>query len=353
MENIVASAQRIIRNKNFVTIVGVILILVLLYWGYSTQINRAVEPVMVPVATQTIQPRTEITDDMVEMVSMPSISIRNNVLTTKNLVVGKYSNVNTVIPAGSMFYTDTVVDQSKLPDSVFVKVKKGDVVYNFDVDIESTYGNSIYPGNKIDIYMKTGNGTDEKVMLGKLVKNVEVLAVKDSSGMDVFENTSDSRSPAMLIFGVPEKINILLRKASYMDSLGVELFPVPHGGTVNTSGATEVSTQQLADYIEAHAVDIPISETKTVDELLPTIKQDKNNVTINYKKGCGSTYTCTYTKDNMSPVVVKKATQSVTFTTSGKITATLTEKDGTEHTTTENITIDSTEANNTTTQAVG
>ena len=258
MSNFLALAKRFLKNKNTITIIGVIVILVLLYIGYSSQINKAVEPVRVPVAVETIQPRTEITDDMVELVDMPNISIGDNVIRTKSLVVGKYSNINAVIPKGSMFYTDTVVDKDKLPDSVFVKVKKGEIVYNFPVDMETTYGNSIFPGNKIDIYMKAGNGNDEKVMLGKLVENVEVLAVKDASGKNVFENTSEERTPAMMIFGVPEEINLLLRKASYMSSLGVELFPVPHGGKVSTEGATEVSTQQLADYIEAHAVNIPV-----------------------------------------------------------------------------------------------
>lgn len=341
MNQFMASAQRIIRNKNFITIAGIILALFLLYWGYSSQINKAVEPVMVPVAVETIQPRTEITSDMIEMVEMPAVSVKDNVITSRNLVVGKYSNVNTVIPAGSMFYQDTVVEQSKLPDSVFVKVKKGEIVYNFDVDMESTYGNSIYPGNKIDIYMKTGDGTDEKVMLGKLVENVEVLAVKDSQGRNVFENSSESRTPDMLIFGVPEEINLLLRKASYMDSLGVELFPVPHGGSVQTEGATEVSTQQLADYIEAHAVNIPIAvkDTTTTDKLLPTFNQSNNAVTITFPKGCGSKYTCTYSKDNASARTVKKTSAKVAFTTSGTLTAIVTEKDGTEHTTTEEITI--------------
>ena len=345
MNQFIASAQRILRNKNFVTIAGVILVLVLLYWGYSSQINKAVEPVLVPVATETIQPRTEITSDMIEMVEMPAVSVRDNVIVNRNLVVGKYSNINTVIPAGSMFYQDTVVDQSKLPDSVFVKVKKGEVVYNFDVDMESTYGNSIYPGNKIDIYMKTGDGTDEKVMLGKLVQNVEVLAVKDSSGRDVFENSSEARTPDMLIFGVPENISLLLRKASYMGSLGVELFPVPHGGSVSTDGATEVSTQQLADYIEAHAVNIPLPAKETKDELLPTFTQNDNTVTVNYPKGCGYTYTCTYTKDNGKAVTVKAKSKNKTvskkvlFTQTGVISATVTEKDGTSHTATQNITL--------------
>lgn len=353
MNNFVASAQRFLKNKNTITILGVIAILVLLYIGYSSQINKAVEPVQVPTAVETIQPRTEITDDMVEMVSMPNISLSDNVIRSKAAVVGKYSNINSVIPRGSMFYTDTVIEKSQLPDSVFVKVKKGEIVYNFPVDMETTYGNSIYPGNKIDIYMKTGNGNDEKVMLGKLVENVEVLAVKDSSGRDVFENTSEERTPDMMIFGVPENINLLLRKASYMGALGVELFPVPHGGSVSTEGATEVSTQQLADYIEAHAVNIPVitSETTAVDKLLPKFKTagtTTKSVKITYPKGCGSEYTCTYVNGDNNPVTVKKTTATVKLTAAGVITATVTEKDGTVHTATEEVTFDTVnQANNT------
>ena len=345
MNNFVASAQRFLKNKNTITILGVIGILVLLYIGYSTQINRAVEPVQVPTAVETIQPRTEITDDMVEMVSMPNISLSDNVIRSKAAVVGKYSNINSVIPRGSMFYTDTVIEKSGLPDSVFVKVKKGEIVFNFPVDMESTYGNSIFPGNKIDIYMKTGNGTDEKVMLGKLVENVEVLAVKDSSGRDVFENTSEERTPDMMIFGVPENINLLLRKASYMGSLGVELFPVPHGGSVNTEGATEVSTQQLADYIEAHAVNIPVvtTEQTEVDKLLPKFKitgTTTKTIKMTFPKGCGSKYSCTYSVNDGRAVTVKKTTASVKLTATGTVSATLIEKDGTTHTATEEVTID-------------
>ena len=145
MDNVLASAQRLLRNKNAITIIGIILVLVLLYWGYSSQINNAVQPVSVPVATTTIQPRTEITDDMVTTINVPQISVSDNVILSKNSIVGKYSNINAVIPSGSMFYTDTVIEQSKLPDSVFIKVKKGEIVYNFDVDMDSTYGNSIFP----------------------------------------------------------------------------------------------------------------------------------------------------------------------------------------------------------------
>ena len=349
MNNLMASAKKFFKNKNVVTIIGVVIILVLLYIGYSTQINNAVEPVQVPVATQTIQPRTEITDDMVQLVDMPNVSISDNVITSTAQIVGKYSNVNSVIPEGSMFYTDTVISEDELPDAAFAKVKAGEVVYNFPVDMESTYGNSIFPGNMIDIYMKVGDGTEEKIMVGKLIENVEVLAVKDSSGRAVFENTSEERTPSMLIFGLKSNLYTLLKKASYMDGLGVELYPVPHGGEVDTQGATQVSTQQLVDYIDAHSINIPEPEiTNDDDPLVPTVKEtggNPNTVTITFPEGCDNKYTCTYVKDNGKSQRVTKNTQELVYTGNGTLTATVQEEDGTAH----SLTIDIPMTNSTTT----
>lgn len=335
MNNLMASAKKIFKNKNVVTVIGVVIILVLLYIGYSTQINSAVEPVQVPVATQTIQPRTQITDDMVQMVDMPNISLSDNVIRSRTQVVGKYSNVNSVIPEGSMFYTDTVINEEELPDAAFTKVKKGEVVYNFPVDMESTYGNSIFPGNMIDIWMKVGDGDEEPIMIGKLIENIEVLAVKDSSGRAVFENTSEQRSPSMMIFGLKSNLYTILRKASYMESLGVELYPVPHGGEVTEEGATQVSTQQLVDYIDAHSVNIPEPEpTVEEDTLMPTVTQtggNPNTVTVTFPDGCGDKYTCTYVKDGGRSQTVTRRSQDIVYTGNGTLTATLQEEDGTPH----------------------
>ena len=335
MNNLMASAKKFFKNKNVVTVIGVVIILVLLYIGYSTQINSAVEPVQVPVATQTIQPRTQITDDMVQMVDMPNISLSDNVIRSRTQVVGKYSNVNSVIPEGSMFYTDTVINEEELPDAAFTKVKKGEVVYNFPVDMESTYCNYIFPGNMIDIWMKVGDGDEELIMIGKLIENIEVLAVKDSAGRAVFENTSEQRSPSMMIFGLKSNLYTILRKASYMESLGVELYPVPHGGEVTEEGATQVSTQQLVDYIDAHSVNIPEPEvTPEEDTLMPTVTQtggNPNTVTVTFPDGCGDKYTCTYVKDGGRSQTVTRKSQDIVYTGNGTLTATLQEEDGTAH----------------------
>ena len=267
MNDLLAKIKRIAKNKNTVTIVGVILILGLLYWGYSSQVNTSVSPVTVPVAAETIQPRTQITADMISDMSVPSIAVVDNVYTSKNAIINMYSNVNTIIPKGSMFYREALVSKSELPDSAFFDIAEDEIPYMFNVTLESTYGNSIYPGSKIDIYMKAAD-EEGKVMFGKLLSDVLVISVKDSSGNDVFENTEDSREPAYLIFGLKDKYHLLLRKASYLD---VELIPVPHGGKiVSDDKVTTVASTVLEEYITSKTIVLPGQEGTTTEESTKT-----------------------------------------------------------------------------------
>ena len=260
MNNILISLKKFITNKNTVTILGVIVILGLLYWGYNTTIENQVKPVKIPVAKQTIQPRTLITDDMITYIDVPSIAVNTNVQKNKSSIVGMYSNVNTVIPAGSMFYSDVLVTEEQLPDSAFTAVKDGERPYALSVTTASTYGNSIFPGNKIDVFMKAVDESGQ-VMVGRLLAQVEVLAVKDSSGENVFEDSTTTRTPATLLFGVPEDVFILLKKSEYLKSYGVELFPVPYGGTIPIEGDLVVDRQELVNFIESNTVTF----TDTID----------------------------------------------------------------------------------------
>lgn len=255
MNSFMISLQKFFKNKNTVTIIGVVAIILILFFGYRYQIKKQVSPVTgIPVAATTIQPRTKITDDMLEYIDVaPIVLQKGEVITNKQAIVGKYSNYNTVIPKGSMFYNATVINEEELPDSAFIEVEDGQVPYNFPVTMDTTYGNSIFPGNYVDIYMKAVR-KDGKLMVGKLLENVKVLAVKDSSGRHVFENSQEARTPAFLIFGVSPEVNILLRKASYMSNYSTVLFPVPHGATIEEEGATAVTSQTLKDFINANTV---------------------------------------------------------------------------------------------------
>lgn len=262
MNNILISIKRFFKNKNVVTVLGVVVIMAILYIGYNMQLKSQVSPVEVPVAKQTIQPRTKITSAMIETISVPNIGVQGNVIKSQAQIIGKYSNINTIIPQGSMFYSEALISEDELPDSTYTQVKEGEVPYNFSVNMETTYGNSIAPGDKIDLYMKAVTD-DGQVMVGKFIENVEVLAVKDSSGKDVFENTDEGRTPAYIIFGVEEELHILLRKAEFMTTNDIEVFPVPHGGAVDESGKTKVSTEYLREFINSKTVNIPTDSTVT------------------------------------------------------------------------------------------
>lgn len=252
MNNIMVSLKKFITNKNTVTILGVLAILVLLYVGYNKTIEDQTKPIEIPVATRTIQPRELITDDMLTYITVPEAMLSENVVRVHQQIIGKYADINTVIPAGSMFYTDVLITKAQLPDKAFIEVKDGERPYALSVTTESTYGNSIFPNSKIDVYMKATDETGQ-VMIGRLLEKVEVLAVKDSMGENVFENTAETRTPATLLFGVEDKVFILLKAAEYLSAYGVELFPVPYGGTATIEGDLVVDREELVDFITTNA----------------------------------------------------------------------------------------------------
>lgn len=269
MNNFLMNLKRFFTNKNTITVIGVIVVVGLLYAAYSYQIGTQVNPIKIPVASVDIQPRTLITEDMVKYITVPKATVTTGAYTNSHLIVGKYSNYNTMIPAGSMFFQSTLVDFEDLPDSAFVDVKDGEIPYQFAVNMESTFGNSVYPGNKIDLYMKAVNDETGKLVLGKFLQDIEVLAVKDSSGRHVFENSQENRTPAYIIFGVSEEVHLLLRKAEYLREYSVELILVPHGGTVESEGTLTVSSQWLKNFIDTKTENLPeLEETVPSDEYI-------------------------------------------------------------------------------------
>lgn len=275
MNNFMISAKRLISNKNTVTIIGVLIILIILYWGYKSTIDSAVKPVNVPIAKKDIPPQTEVKAEDITWISVPSIAKQNNVLLTNGEIVGKYTGVNATIPEGSMFYKNVLVNRDQLPGSWLSKIKTDangipDEPYYFSVNIVTTYGNAIQPDSYIDVYMKAED-ENRLVMFGRLMENIQVLAVKDGNGEDVFSSVSENKSPAFLYFGVSKEYHILLRTAIYLQNKGIELVVVPHGGANPLTGDVEVSSEYLRDHIYALSVDIPDN-----DEYISQIKPEEN-----------------------------------------------------------------------------
>ena len=276
MNNLKASMKKFLGNKNTVTILGVILCLVILYIGYNYRINSKVELIQVPYAIQTIQPRTYITDDMIGTMNVPKSFLVGKYYSNRNNIVGKYSNYNTMIAKGSLFYVDLVVDEDELPDSAFTNVPEGYTVIIYPVNIYTTYANSMAPGSYINIYYKSLNDDDE-VMFGKFISNIEVLDVKDSSGRHVFENSEEDRTPAYLLFAVPEEMHLLLRKALYLENeYDVELILVPNTTTISEEDTVTVNSRQIEEFINSKTEFVSVDDLPNIGDEEVTEEEENN-----------------------------------------------------------------------------
>ncbi len=268
MNNVMKSLNQFLRNKNIVTIGGVILIIAILYFGYNSQIQRQVQPVRnVPIAQHEIPAGSMVTEEMIDYVDIPRMLMQEEkIARSSGEVVGKYVDYNTIVPDGSLFYRDVLIEEEILPDSIFDKVKDGHRVHRFPVSMETTFGNAILPGNMIDMYMKVVEPNTRKIIFGKLLENIEVIAVRDSRGIDVFSTRDREMTPSMIIFGLEPELHNLLNKAEYLTQYQVEIFPVPHGGSVEAPEGTMVRSEVLKDFINSYTFRNPELEEHYDDD---------------------------------------------------------------------------------------
>ena len=254
--------QKFLKNKNTVTILGVLACLVILYAGYTMRINQKTALVDVYYANQTIQPKTLITEEMVSKMSVPESFIKGNYYKNYNDIKGKYSNYNTVIAEGSIFYSDLLVAEEDLPDAMFYDVNEGERIVSFPVTTESTYGNSIMPSNKVDVYVKLME--KDKVVYGQYFEKVEVLAVKDSAGNNVFESSDETRTPAYVYFSLEEAKYLLFSSLEYIQDYytiyDIEIVLVPN--TVEFKAEEATATEVTSDYL----YDFTLDKIKQIDE---------------------------------------------------------------------------------------
>jgi len=247
------SVSKFLKNKNTVTILGVLACLVILYAGYTMRINQKTTLVDVYYANQTIQPKTLITTEMVSRTQVPKDFIKGNYYKKAEDIIGKYSNYNTMIAEGSIFYLDLLVNEEDLPDAIFYDVNEGERIVSLPVNTETTYGNSIMPSNKVDIYVKLIN-EDEEIVYGQFYEKIEILGVKDSSGNNVFENTEETRTPAFVYFSLDEAKYLLFSSLTeiqkYYTEYEIEIVLVPNTKEFKADEvtATEVTSDYLYDF---------------------------------------------------------------------------------------------------------
>lgn len=260
--------KKIFENKTVVTIVLGIICLLILYFAYEYRVSKEINKVKIYVAKETIPARTEITEDLIEEIEVAASMLNSNVIRDKKSIIGKYVNYNTYIPAGSAFYTSAIIEWKRMPDSAWSSIPTGDTVFSLPVSTMTTYGNSIFPNDKIDLYYQTKDDSGQLV-LGKLIEGITILAVKDKDGSHIFKKGSNQKDASALIFSVSEEYHILLRQAMYLSGT---LIPVPRNK--NYDKTTNISSTYLRNLIESRC-------EKVVPDVIDDNGSGDDNIKVN------------------------------------------------------------------------
>lgn len=249
--NVMEKIKKLLLNRNTVTILGVLAGVIALWFAYSITLDKAVKPTRVPVAVKDIPAGSIITKDDIEYVDINRDVLKKaSIITSSSQLINYYVNNNTSITKGSMFYTSQVVKKDELIDRDLEIIPENYKIYWLSVDNTTTYANSIYPGDKIDLWLLTK--VENNYVYEPFITNIEVLSVKDSKGQNVFDVNS-GRTPAVLAFAVPNDIFVYLSKVGFLS--GMSLYPVPiNKNNADKDATTEISNKELQTLIDSKSI---------------------------------------------------------------------------------------------------
>ena len=116
-----------------------------------------------------------------------------------------------------------------------------------------------------------------KVVFGKFLSDIEVLAVKNSQGQHVFENSDEVRVPAYMLYAVPEKYHLLIRKALYLaGKYDVELLIVPNTEEIKEDAEVRLTSEQIEDFIDARTKTVDVAELPTIEDAVTDQNNEQN-----------------------------------------------------------------------------
>ena len=250
MGSILVPFKKFLSNRNTITILGVLLGIVVLYLGYNWRVNKSIKPTEVPYSLSTLQSTTKITSDAIGYTKVPKDMIKNmdNLVTNIDKIEGMLVSFDSKIPKNGFFFSENLISEEEMPDSVFTNIQDGYTIYALSVDNEKTYGNSIFPEDMIDLYLSARSLDEDKIIYGRLIKSIQVIAVRDEEGNNVFQNKDNLGESALLLFAVPEKLFLLLKKAEKLEDIEIE--PIPRNKSYTTNAqATELTNDELTNFI--------------------------------------------------------------------------------------------------------
>lgn len=147
---------------------------------------------LVPVVARRVSSREQIKEEDIVMIEVPKYILLDGVVTSKEELIGNYVRPYHTLVENSLFYKESIVSQEKMNDVALFSLNKGEVAITVEVDIQTSYANSILVGHLIDLYYlgtaRLSTDDQKAILQGAIVKNARVLSVKDKDGISIEGN---------------------------------------------------------------------------------------------------------------------------------------------------------------------
>jgi len=197
------------KNKKMaISCTGLLLLAAVNFFLFKIALKNSLDLMEVYVARSSIGPRVQVTEDMIQTILIPSAYLNFNTFLNKEEIVGKWTDIQGMIPEGSLFYKTMLYDEKTLPDMPSLLLKENQVVYSMATDLISSAGNSLIPHQKVDIYC-TIEPQRNKPIVDLLISNVRILSLKDRNGVDMQSEKSQPVPYVITIALDQDQISIL------------------------------------------------------------------------------------------------------------------------------------------------
>lgn len=196
---------------------SVIVILLANFLMFKIAVKREVNMKSIPVAKETIYPRTKIKKEDLDYLEVPEVFVNDLMIIDETEIINMYSDIQTTIPKHSVFYKESLFKEADLPDYPSILLKDNQVVYTINTDLVKMSGNSIVVGQKIDLYT-TLSIRNEKPLVDLLVSSVRVVGIKDKKGFDI-NHPDSSKIPFIVLIALDKDIMPLIRACDEISTM--------------------------------------------------------------------------------------------------------------------------------------
>lgn len=168
----------------------------------NLRVNNKLDLITTYIAKYDIAPRTCITEDDIQMITIPKSNLTDHVVYTKQEIVGKYTDIQGKIPACSLFYESMLYDPSELPDIPSALLKEGQAIFTLQID--SAILTTVVSSQRVDLIATIQeNGIKDVV-----IEHCRILQIEDINGMDI--NQQDSIGVPYYVLVAVDKSDILM-----------------------------------------------------------------------------------------------------------------------------------------------